>query len=87
MPGALSLVGSYPYPFRVILVAIPVYVQYRLNAPHISLWYIPCGRHADRRYSASMEHWHGFETARGIAQIHETTIADMGSDLMSTSSR
>jgi hypothetical protein len=34
-----------------------------------------------------MEHWHGFETARGIAQIHETTIAEMGSDLMSTSSR
>ena len=32
-----------------------------------------------------MEHWHGIETARGIAQIHETTIADMGSDLMSTS--
>ena len=34
-----------------------------------------------------MEHWHGIETARGIAQIRETTIADMGSDLMSTSSR
>ena len=28
-----------------------------------------------------MEHWHGFETARSIAQIHETTIADIGSDL------
>ena len=28
-----------------------------------------------------MEHWHGFETALGIAQIHETTIADVASDL------
>jgi hypothetical protein len=28
-----------------------------------------------------MEHWHGFETARSIAQIHETTIADITSDL------
>jgi hypothetical protein len=28
-----------------------------------------------------MEHWHGFETARTIVQIHETTIADTGSDL------
>src|SRR5918911_3011120 len=28
-----------------------------------------------------MEHWHGFETARSIVQIHETTIADVGSDL------
>ena len=28
-----------------------------------------------------MEHWHGFETARNIAQIYETTIADTASDL------
>ena len=28
-----------------------------------------------------MEHWHGFETARNIAQIHETTIVDIASDL------
>jgi hypothetical protein len=28
-----------------------------------------------------MEHWHGFETARNVAQIHETTIADTASDL------
>jgi hypothetical protein len=28
-----------------------------------------------------MEHWHGFETARSIAQIHETTITDVTSDL------
>jgi hypothetical protein len=28
-----------------------------------------------------MEHWHGFLTARSIAQIHETTIADIRSDL------
>jgi hypothetical protein len=28
-----------------------------------------------------MEHWHGFETARSIVQIHETTIADVSSDL------
>jgi hypothetical protein len=29
----------------------------------------------------TMEYWHGFETARNVAQIHETTIADMTSDL------
>src|SRR5215211_5947358 len=28
-----------------------------------------------------MEHWHGFMTARSIAQIHETTIADVTSDI------
>src|ERR687896_807221 len=28
-----------------------------------------------------MEHWYGFETARSIVQIHETTIADIASDL------
>ena len=28
-----------------------------------------------------MEHWHGFETARNVAQIYETTIADIASDL------
>src|ERR687891_2091562 len=28
-----------------------------------------------------MEHWHGFETARSIVQMHETTIADVASDL------
>jgi hypothetical protein len=28
-----------------------------------------------------MENWHGFQTARNIAQIHETTIADTASDL------
>src|SRR5919107_4925453 len=28
-----------------------------------------------------MEHWHGFLTTRGIAQIHETTITDIRSDL------
>jgi hypothetical protein len=28
-----------------------------------------------------MEHWHGFETARNVVQIHETTIADSESDL------
>src|SRR5215212_12163012 len=28
-----------------------------------------------------MEHWHGFGTARSIVQIHETTIADVTSDL------
>jgi hypothetical protein len=28
-----------------------------------------------------MEHWHGFETARNVAQIYETTIADSASDL------
>ena len=28
-----------------------------------------------------MEHWYGFETARSIVQIHETTIADVASDL------
>jgi hypothetical protein len=28
-----------------------------------------------------MEHWHCFETARNVAQIHETTIADTSSDL------
>jgi hypothetical protein len=28
-----------------------------------------------------MEYWHGFETARNVAQIHETTIADIASDL------
>ena len=29
----------------------------------------------------TMEYWHGFETARNVAQIHETTIADITSDL------
>jgi hypothetical protein len=28
-----------------------------------------------------MEHWHGFETARNVAQVYETTIADTASDL------
>src|SRR5215211_342764 len=28
-----------------------------------------------------MEHWHGFQTARNVAQIYETTIADSASDL------
>jgi hypothetical protein len=28
-----------------------------------------------------MENWHGFQTARNIAQIYETTIADTASDL------
>jgi hypothetical protein len=28
-----------------------------------------------------MEYWHGFETARNVAQIYETTIADTASDL------
>jgi hypothetical protein len=28
-----------------------------------------------------MENWHGFETARNIIQIHETTIVDSKSDL------
>lgn len=28
-----------------------------------------------------MEHWHGFETARNVVQIHETTIVDGASDL------
>jgi hypothetical protein len=28
-----------------------------------------------------MEYWHGFETARNVAQIHETTIAEIASDL------
>ena len=28
-----------------------------------------------------MEYWHGFETARNVAQLHETTIADITSDL------
>src|SRR5215203_5359415 len=28
-----------------------------------------------------MEHCHGFETARNVAQIYETTIADIASDL------
>src|ERR687898_854111 len=28
-----------------------------------------------------MEHWHGFETARSVAQVYETTIADTASDL------
>jgi hypothetical protein len=28
-----------------------------------------------------MEYWHGFETARNVAQIYESTIADTASDL------
>jgi hypothetical protein len=76
MPVSCPLLAP-SYPCQVILV----YVQYQLNAAQISLWYIPCARRADRRYSASMEHWHGFEKARSIAQIHETTIADVTSDL------
>jgi hypothetical protein len=28
-----------------------------------------------------MEYWHGFETARNVAQIYETTVADTASDL------
>jgi hypothetical protein len=28
-----------------------------------------------------MENWHGFETARNVAQMYETTIADIASDL------
>ena len=28
-----------------------------------------------------MEYWHGFETARNVAQIYESTIADIASDL------
>jgi hypothetical protein len=28
-----------------------------------------------------MKYWHGFETARNVAQIHETTIVDIVSDL------
>jgi hypothetical protein len=28
-----------------------------------------------------MEDWHGFETARNVAQVYETTIADIASDL------
>jgi hypothetical protein len=28
-----------------------------------------------------MEYWHGFETARDVVQIYETTIADIASDL------
>jgi hypothetical protein len=28
-----------------------------------------------------MEYWHGFETAGNVAQIYETTIADVASDL------
>src|ERR687893_1863346 len=47
----------------------------------VSLRYVSCARRANKRYSASMEHWHGFETARSIVQIHETTIADVESDL------
>jgi hypothetical protein len=28
-----------------------------------------------------MEHWHGFQTARSLIRIYETTIADVNSDL------
>jgi hypothetical protein len=28
-----------------------------------------------------MKYWHGFDTARNVAQIYETTIADIASDL------
>ena len=28
-----------------------------------------------------MEYWHGFETARNVAQMYESTIADIASDL------
>jgi len=28
-----------------------------------------------------MEHWHGFQTARNLVRIYETTIADVASDL------
>jgi hypothetical protein len=28
-----------------------------------------------------MENWHGFQTARNVAQVYETTIADIASDL------
>jgi hypothetical protein len=28
-----------------------------------------------------MENWHGFQTARNVAQMYETTIADIASDL------
>lgn len=28
-----------------------------------------------------MEYWHGFDTARNVAQIYETTIVDVNSDL------
>src|SRR5215212_8663251 len=28
-----------------------------------------------------MENWHGFQTARNVAQMYETTIADISSDL------
>jgi hypothetical protein len=58
-----------------------VYVQYQIEA---SVYY--CGRSSTydvkaRGYSTSMEHWHGFETARSVIQIHETTIVDSESDL------
>jgi len=38
-------------------------------------------RHEDKGYSTIMENWHGFETARNIIQIHETTVIDGKSNL------
>ena len=38
-------------------------------------------RHEDKGYSTIMENWHGFETARNIIQIHETTVIDSKSNL------
>ena len=68
-------------PSFAILAAVAVYVQYQIDAP---VYY--CGRSSTddvkaKGYSTSMEHWHGFETARSVIQIHETTIVDSESDL------
>jgi hypothetical protein len=52
-----------------------------MNVPDTPLRYTTGARREDRRYSIGMEHWHGFTTARNVAQIHETTIADAASDL------
>ena len=68
-------------PSFAILAAVEVYVQYQTDAP---VYYSGRSSTDDVKaqgYSTSMEHWHGFETARSVIQIHETTIVDSESDL------
>jgi hypothetical protein len=77
--GTMSPVSSFP--LFAILAAVAAYVQYQIDA---SVYYSGRSLTHDikaRGYSTSMEHWHGFETARSVIQIHETTIVDSESNL------
>jgi hypothetical protein len=77
--GALSPVSGFP--LFAILAAVEVYVQYQTDVP---VYYSGRSSTDDVKaqgHSTSMEHWHRFETARSVIQIHETSIVDSESDL------